>query len=335
MKICVVGAGAIGGLIAARLSASGNDVHVVARGATLAAIRDNGLTVTFADGSPTIRAAVNAAETFVVKGSAADANFDSVILAVKAHQIAGLAEQVSAMCGRDTVVVPVQNGIPWWFFHRFPGPHAGYNLRTLDPDARIAVAIPAERVVAGIAYPAAERTAPNVIHHVEGDRLPIGELDGLKSDRATAIADAFSAAGFKSRVLTDIRSHLWIKAWGNLAFNPISALTGATLGQICGDPITRQLAADMMHEASAIADALDVRVLLTVEQRITGAEQVGDHKTSMLQDREAGRSMEVGPLIGAFVELARLTGVSTPAIDAVYALINQLNDRLDHERQAR
>jgi len=237
------------------------------------------------------------------------------------------------MCGPDTVVVPVQNGIPWWFFQRFSGPHAGYNLRTLDPDARISAAIPAERVVAGIAYPAAERTAPNVIHHVEGDRLPVGELDGSKSDRATAIAQAFSAAGFKSRVLTDIRSHLWIKAWGNLAFNPISALTGATLGQICADPITRQLASDMMHEATAIAEALDVRVLLSVEQRINGAEQVGDHKTSMLQDREEGRSMEVGPLIGAFVELGRLTGVNTPAIDAVFALINQLNERLDRERQ--
>ncbi|MCE9622635.1 MAG: 2-dehydropantoate 2-reductase [Actinomycetia bacterium] len=329
MKFCVVGAGAIGGLMAARLSASGHDVHVVARGETLAAIREGGLTVTFADGSPTIRADVNVAENFD-----AGLDFDVVILAVKAHQVAGLASQVSALCARDTVVVPVQNGIPWWFFQRFSGPHAGYNLRTLDPDGKIAQAIPAERVVAGIAYPAAERTAANVIHHVEGDRMPVGELDGSKSDRATAIAQAFSSAGFKSRVLTDIRSHLWIKAWGNLAFNPISALTGATLGEICADTNTRGLATSMMREATAIAEALDVRVLLSVEQRINGAEQVGDHKTSMLQDREEGRSMEVGPLIGAFVELGELTGVSTPAIDAVYALINQLNQRLDLERTA-
>ncbi len=327
MKFCVVGAGAIGGLLAARLSAGGHDVAVVARGETLAAIRAEGLTVTFSDGSPTIRATFEAAENFD-----AGRNFDAVILTVKAHQIAGLADQVAGLCGSDTVVVPVQNGIPWWFFHRFSGPHAGYNLRALDPDGKIAAAIPAERVVAGIAYPAAERTAPSVIHHIEGDRMPVGELDGSKSDRAAAIADAFSASGFKSRVLTDIRSHLWIKAWGNLAFNPISALTGATLGQICTDPDTRRLAADMMHEASAIADALDVRVLLTVEQRINGAAQVGDHKTSMLQDREEGRSMEVGPLIGAFVELGQLTGVRTPAIDAVYALINQLNERLAAER---
>lgn len=313
--------------MAARLSNGGHDVHVVARGETLSAIRDDGLTVTFADGSPTIRAAVNVSENFD-----AGFDFDAIILAVKAHQIAGLAEQVARLCGDDTVVVPVQNGIPWWFFHRFNGPHASHNLRTLDPDGQIAAAIPADRIVAGIAYPAAERTAPNVIHHLDGDRLPVGELDGSKSDRAAAIAQAFASSGFKSRVLSDIRSHLWIKAWGNLAFNPISALTGATLGQICADPNTRRLAADMMHEAATIATALDVRLLLTVEQRINGAEQVGEHRTSMLQDREAGRSMEVGPLIGVFVELGRLVGVSTPAIDAVFALISQLNERLDTQR---
>lgn len=313
--------------MAARLGASGHDVHVVARGSTLAAIRDEGLTVTFADGSPPIRTKVSAGESFD-----APHDLDAVILAVKAHQIGALAAKVATLCGSDTVVVPVQNGIPWWFFQRFGGPHAGYNLHTLDPDGAIAAAIPAERVVGGIAYPAAERLAPNVIRHIEGDRLPVGELDGSKSDRATAIAEAFSSAGFKSRVLTDIRSHIWLKAWGNLAFNPISALTGATLGQICGDPTTRQLAADMMYEAEAIAAALDVRVPLSVEQRIKGAEQVGEHRTSMLQDRDEGRSMEVGPLIGVFVELGRLTGVSTPAIDAVYALISQLNERLEKAR---
>ena len=254
MKFCVVGAGAIGGLMAARLSASGHDVYVVARGETLAAIRDHGLTVTFADGSPSIRTKVTVGESFDAPSDGQ--HFDAVILAVKAHQIAALAANVSLLCGADTVVVPVQNGIPWWFFPRFSGPHAGYNLRILDPDGAIAAAIPVERVVGGIAYPAAERAAPNVIHHIEGDRLPVGELDGSKSDRATTIAEAFSSAGFKSRVLTDIRSHIWLKAWGNLAFNPISALTGATLGQICGDPTTRQLAADMMYEAEAIAAVL-------------------------------------------------------------------------------
>lgn len=312
--------------MAARLAASGNDVHVIARGETLAAIRENGLTVTFADGSAPIHASVTAGERFE-RG-----DFDVVVLAVKAHQVAGLASQVASLRGSDTAVVPVQNGIPWWFFHRFDGPHSDHNLRTLDPDGSIAAAIPAEGVIGGIAYPAAERTAPNVIHHIEGDRIPVGELDGSKSQRVAAIAQALSEAGFKSRVLTDIRSHLWIKAWGNLAFNPISALTGATLAGICADPATRQLAADMMHEAAAIAEALEVRLPLSVEQRINGAAQVGEHKTSMLQDREAGRSMEVAPLVGVFVELGQLTGVQTPAIDAVYALINQLNERLEAER---
>ena len=328
MRFCVVGAGAIGGLLAARLGANGHDVHVVARGETLAAIRDNGLTVTFADGSAPIRTRVSVGESFDAALNDKALGFDAVIVAVKAHQIAELADKISRLLGDETVVVPVQNGIPWWFFKRFSGPHAGYDLRTLDPDGTIAAAIPAERVVAGIAYPAAERSAPNIIHHIEGDRLPIGELDGSKSARATAIAGAFSSAGFKSRVLTDIRSHVWLKAWGNLAFNPISALTGATLGQICRDPNTRQLAADMMHEAAAIAEALGIDVPLSVEQRIKGAETVGEHRTSMLQDRDHGRSMEVGPLIGVFVELGRLTGVSTPKIDAVYALINQLNQAL-------
>ncbi len=326
MKFCVVGAGAIGGLMAARLSAGGHDVHVVARGETLAAIRDHGLTVTFADGSATIQTDVSVGEGFDVS-----VDFDAVIVAVKAHQIAGLADKISRLFGEDTVVIPVQNGIPWWFFKRFNGPHSGYDLRTLDPDGKIAAAIPAERVVAGIAYSAAERSAPNVIHHIEGDRLPVGELDGSKSHRATAIAHAFSSAGFKSRVLTDIRSQVWLKAWGNLAFNPISALTGSTLGQILRDPTTRQLAADMMQEAATIARALGVEVPLSIEQRIKGAEAVGEHRTSMLQDRDEGRSMEVGPLIGVFVELGRLTGVNTPAIDAVYALINQLNERLHGE----
>lgn len=326
MRFCVVGVGAIGGLMAARLSASGHDVHVIARGETLTAIVSDGLTVTFADGSPTIKAKVSAGDSFDVAR-----DFDVVILAVKAHQVAGLATQVARLCGAETVVVPVQNGIPWWFFQRFDGPHAGYNLQSLDPDGTIAAAIPAERVIGGIAYPAAERLAPNIIHHIEGDRMPVGELDGSKSDRVMAIAKAFSDAGFKSRVLSDIRSHLWLKAWGNLAFNPISALTGATLGQICADPNTRRLAADMMHEAAAIATALGVHVPLSVEQRIKGAEAVGEHRTSMLQDRDEGRSMEVAPLIGAFVELARLTGVVTPAIDAVFALIDQLNQRLAQE----
>jgi len=329
MQFCVVGAGAIGGLLAAQLSSAGYDVHVVARGRTLAAIRGGGLRVNHADGSPPLRADVDASDDF-----AAATGCDVVILAVKAHQIAGLANEIPKLYGPDTIVVPVQNGIPWWFFDSFPGPFEGRRLASLDPDGRIAATVPAERIVAGIAYPAAERAAPNVIDHIEGDRFPVGELDGSKTERAAAVAEAFTAAGFKSRVLGDIRANLWVKAWGNLAFNPISALTGSTLGEICAHPSTRQLVSDMMHEAAAIAEALGVRVRLAVEKRIKGAEEIGDHRTSMLQDRDAGRPLEVDPLVGVFVELGELTGVATPSINAVHALVCELNRHIAQESPA-
>lgn len=322
MKFCVVGAGAIGGLLAARLGAVGNDVHVIARGETLAAITRDGLTVNDADGTA-VHADVHASDDFAAPGAV-----DAVILAVKAHQIAQLTEEIPKLYGPTTIVVPVQNGVPWWFFQRFPGPYCDRRLEMLDPDGSIAATVPAERIVASIAYPAAERAAPNVIDHIEGDRFPVGELDGSKSDRAAALAGAFSDAGFKSRVVSDIRATLWVKAWGNLAFNPISALTGSTLGEICANPATRVLASDMMLEALAIAEQLGVRVRVSVEKRIQGAEDVGDHRTSMLQDRDAARPMEIDPLVGAFVELGRLTSVPTPAISAVYALVHELNRQL-------
>ena len=221
-----------------------------------------------------------------------------LILALKAHQIAAVADELGRLCDSGTMIVPVQNGIGWWYFQRHGGPHDGRRLEALDPDGVLAAAIEPERIVACIAYPAAEKTAPGVITHVEGDRFPVGELDGDKSDRARELADALASAGFKSRVLTDIRSHLWVKAWGNLAFNPISALTGATLAEICRTPATRELAARMMTEAAAIADALGESIRISVERRIAGAESVGEHKTSMLQDAEAGRPLELDPLVG-------------------------------------
>ena len=253
---------------------------------------------------------------------------DAVILALKAHQIAAVAGELEGLCRPDAMIVPVQNGIPWWYFERHGGPHDGRRLDSLDPAGVLKASIPTERIVACIAYPAAVKTGPGVIAHIEGDRFPVGEINGARSDRARALAAALSEAGFKSRVLTDIRSHLWVKAWGNLAFNPISALTGATLSQMCSAPLVRELAAAVMVEAGEIAEALGVRIRVTVEQRIEGAAQVGEHKTSMLQDVEAGRPMEIDPLVGVFVELGRITGVATPAISAVYALVSLLNDRI-------
>ncbi len=314
MRICVVGAGAIGGLLAARLSVAGHDVSVVARGDHLTAIRKEGLRLEEADGTSTTARGLVASDDFGALGT-----HDAVILALKAHQIVAVADQLSMLYGPDTVVVPVQNGIPWWYFERHGGLHDGRRLRMLDPDGVIAACVPAERIVATIAYPAAEKTAAGVITHVDGNRFPVGELDGSKSDRVRMLAAVFTEAGFKSRVLTDIRAHLWVKAWGNLAFNPISALTGATLGEICRTPATRNLAATMMTEALKIAEALGVRIRFTVEQRIAGAEDVGRHKTSMLQDLEAGRHLELDALVGVFIELGELLSVETPSIAAVYA----------------
>lgn len=309
--------------MAVRMAAAGQAVSVVARGDHLAAIRRHGLRLLEADGREVVTPDIVASDDFAALGP-----HDVVVLALKAHQIAAVADDLGHLYGPDTVVVPVQNGIGWWYFERHGGPHDGRRLRTLDPDGALAAAVLAERIVGCVAYPAAEKVRPGVIRHVEGDRFPVGELDGSRSGRAAAVASAFGEAGFTSRVLADIRSHLWVKAWGNLAFNPISALTGATLAQICRNEATRVLAAAMMNEAAEIARRLGVRIRITVEQRIAGAEKVGEHKTSMLQDAEAGRPLEVDPLVGVFVELGELTGVPTPAISSVYALVTLLNRRL-------
>ena len=322
MRVCVVGAGAIGGLLAVRLAAAGTPVSVIARGGHLDAIRRGGLRLLETDGSETV------AEVAASDDVAALGPHDVVILALKAHQIAAVSDRLHHLYGPDTVVVPVQNGIGWWYFERHGGEHDGRRLQTLDPDGVLAATVPAERIVGCIAYPAATKAAPGVIRHVEGDRFPVGELDGSRSERAQAVATAFSDAEFTSRVLTDIRSHLWVKAWGNLAFNPISALTGTTLAEICRNEATRELAATMMTEALEIAQRLGVRIRFSVEQRIAGAAKVGEHKTSMLQDVEAGRPLEVDPLVGVFVELGELTGTPTPTISSIYALVSLLNRRL-------
>jgi len=318
-----VGAGAIGGLLGVRLAAAGQPVSLLARGENLAAIRAEGLKLVEPDGSVLVAPHVEASDEVVQLGPQ-----DIVVLTVKAHQIAEIAEQLPALYHDHTVVLPMQNGVPWWFFQRFSGPFAGYRIHALDPDGALERCIPAERIVASIAYPASAREGPGVIRLIEGDRFPVGELDGERSERATQIAKMLTEAGLKSRVLTDVRSHVWVKAWGNLAMNPISALTGATLLEICQWLPTRSLAAQMMAEASGVAEKLGLQLRLSIEQRIEGAEHVGDHKTSMLQDVEAGRSLEVEPLIGSFVELGELTQTPMPATRTVYALVSLLNARL-------
>ena len=330
MKTCIVGAGAIGGLIGARLALAGDEVTLIARGPHLAAIRKQGLTLVAADGAEQVVRNVSSTDKISEAGQ-----HDVVVLALKAHQIAEIADELPALFGPETVVVTVQNGIPWWYFQKHGGEFDGKRLDSLDPDGVIERSIGVERLIGSIAYPAAEKPAPGVIRHVEGLRFPLGELDGAKTERVKAISKLFTRAGFRSPTLTDIRSQIWLKAWGNLSFNPISALTRATLAEICRFPPTRRLAADMMGEARAIAQKLGVTFRHTIEQRIAGAERVGEHKTSMLQDVEAGRPLEVEALVGVVAELGRLTHTPTPAIDAVYACTKLLAQTPHWERSTK
>ncbi len=319
MRICVVGAGAIGGLMAAKLSQAGNDVTVIDQGAHLTAIQQDGLKLIWEDGSEIVA-------KLKAVGSAKEAGpQDLVILAVKAHFLDQVARDVETLLDNDTMIMTVQNGMPWWYFHNFSGPLNGTRLKTLDPSGVLDRYIPGNRIVGCVVYPAAAVTEPGVIKHVEGDRFPVGELDGSESARIQKLHDLLVDAGFRSRVLDDIRSEIWLKAWGNLSFNPISALTHATLEDICTFPETRQLAATMMAEAQVIGEKLGVHFRHTIEKRIDGAQSVGKHKTSMLQDVEAGRSLETEALIGAILEMGKLVEVSSPAIEAIYACVKLLN----------
>lgn len=325
MRICVVGAGAIGGLMAAKLAEAGNEVTVIDQGTHLAAIQQNGLKLIWEDGSEIV------AEVKAV-GSAKEAGpQDLVILAVKAHFLDQVARDVEALLDNDTMIVTVQNGMPWWYFHNFKGPLNGTRLKSLDPSGVLDRYIPGNRIVGCVVYPAAAVTEAGVVHHVEGDRFPVGELDGSESKRVQALHDLLVEAGFRSRILDDIRSEIWLKAWGNLSFNPISALTHATLEDICTFAETRQLAATMMAEAQVIGEKLGVHFRHTIEKRIDGAQSVGKHKTSMLQDVEAGRSLETEALIGAILEMGKLVEAPAPSIEAIYACVKLLNKTMVSE----
>ena len=319
MRICVVGAGAIGGLLAAKLSVAGNEVTVVDQGVHLKAIQDNGLKLVWEDGSEHV------AQLNAVAGVDEAGPQDLVILSLKAHFLDQVAREIEVLFDENTMVLTTQNGIPWWYFQRHGGPHDGQKLDTLDPTGLLTRHIPAERIIGCVVYPAAAVTEPGVIHHVEGDRFPVGELDGSMSERVQSVHDVLVDADFRSRVLDDIRSEIWLKAWGNLSFNPISALTHATLVDICEFAETRELAATMMQEAQTIAEKLGVTFRHTIEKRIEGAASVGKHKTSMLQDVEQGRALETEALIGAVLEIGKVTGTQAPAIQAVYACVKLLN----------
>jgi 2-dehydropantoate 2-reductase len=329
MRIAVIGAGAIGGMLAVRLASSGHAVTVVARGANLDAIRRNGLKLVHDGGPEEVAQGLRAVATCAEAGLQ-----DAVLLAVKAYAIASVAPQMHALFGDDTMVVTLQNGLPWWYFQNFSGPHAGYRLRSVDPTGAIEQNIEPRRIIGCVVYPAGELVAPGVIKRIEGDRFPVGELDGTESARVTKVSEALIGAGWKAPILADIRSEIWLKLWGNMTFNPISALTHATLVDICQEPATRELAADMMREAQAIAEKLGATFRVPLEKRIEGAEKVGKHKTSTLQDVEAGRAVEVDALIGSVIELSELTGTPAPASRAVHALLKLLVATM-HEQRAR
>jgi 2-dehydropantoate 2-reductase len=325
MKICVVGAGAIGGLVAAKLAAIGQDVSVVVRGHHLAAIREKGLTLQESGTERTfeVRATDKMSELGVQ---------DLVVIGLKAHQVAGVAADIKGLCGPSTIVVTAQNGIPWWYFYKLGGPHEGTVLESVDPGGVIAKNIDVDRVLGSIIYPAAEIASPGVIRHVEGDRISLGEVDNSDSERLRSTAKLFREAGFKVRVSTDLRSELWVKLWGNCTFNPISALTHATLVDLIQFPPTRALTERMMREAQEIGEKLGVRFPVTLEKRIAGAEAVGKHKTSMLQDVESGRPLELDALVGSVLELGRITGVPTPNLTAVHACVALLAKTLADEK---
>ena len=318
-KICVVGAGAIGGLLAAKFALAGEDVTVIDQGAHLAAIQKNGLKLEWHDGK------VHTAKMKAVNKATEAGKQDIVVLAVKAHFLDQVVRDIDSLLGPDTIVLTVQNGLPWWYFQKLGGQYDNQRLQSLDPSGVLTRYIDPSRIIGCVVYPAAAATAPGVIHHVEGDRFPIGELDGKETERVKELHDVFVKAGLKSMVLGDIRSEIWLKAWGNLSFNPISALTHATLVDICQFAETRELAANMMKEAQDIAQKLGVTFRVSIDKRIAGAEAVGAHKTSMLQDVEAGRSLETEALIGSILEMAKLTNTPAPAIQSVYALVKLLN----------
>jgi 2-dehydropantoate 2-reductase len=312
MKIVIAGAGAIGGYIGALLSRAGARVVLFARGPHLQAMQGRGLKVESPEGDFEV-----APEIVSDLGSVGEA--DVVFLGVKAHGLTALAPQLRPLFGPATIVVSTQNGIPWWYFQNHDGALGGLHLDLVDPGGLIASAIEPERIVGSLAYFATEIVEPGVIRHTEGDRISLGEPDGTRSERVKAIASALSGAGFRCRVTTRIRHEIWVKLLGNVALNPISALTGGTLEELLSHPDGSRLVRDVMVETEAVANSLGIELPITIDQRMAGAEKVGAHKTSMLQDFEAGRPMELDAIVGAVIELGEQLGVPMPATRAVYA----------------
>ena len=329
MKICVVGAGSIGGYVGVKLAQAGEEVTLIARNANLEAIRDRGMRLTTSDGVEHVVRQLRATASLAEAGPQ-----DLVILGMKANQVAAVIGDLHHLLHHSTVIIPMQNGIPWWYFQRHGGEFADLIVHSVDPDGSIMKAVDPARLVGCVVYPACELAAPGWVRHIEGDRFPLGELDGSESERVHTLSSKFVKAGLKAPVLENIRSEIWLKLWGNLTFNPISALTHSTLVDICQFPLSRELAAAMMREAESVAARLGISFRVSLEKRIAGAEKVGKHKTSMLQDVESGREPEIDALVGSVIELGKITGVATPHIETVYALMKLLSVRISEEKLA-
>ncbi|WP_439523392.1 2-dehydropantoate 2-reductase [Marivita sp.] len=315
MKICVFGAGAIGGYMGVKLAQAGADVSLVARGPHLAAMKSNGLKLIEEGGEETV-VSVTASDNPADLGVQ-----DYIIVTLKAHSVPPIVDKMAPLIGPNTTIVSGVNGVPWWYFHKIGGEHEGTRLESVDPGNAQWDGFGPDRVLGCVVYPAAEVIEPGVVKHIEGNRFSLGEPDGSKSERATALSQALSSAGLKAPVRPRLRDEIWVKLWGNLSFNPISALTHATLDVLCTDPGTRAVAKGMMLEAQEIAEALGVKFPIDVERRIDGGAAVGAHRTSMLQDLDQGRPMEIDALVGSVQELGRVVGVPTPTIDTVLALV--------------
>jgi 2-dehydropantoate 2-reductase len=316
MKFAVAGAGAIGAYVGAKMAQAGADVSLFARGRHGQAMRERGVRIVSAEGEFVARPRV--VESLQQAGPV-----DVVLLAVKAHSLPALAPELPALFGPETTVVSMQNGLPWWYFQ------GAERLERVDPGGVISAAIEARRVAGAIVYLSTEIIEPGVIRHIEGNRITIGEPDGARSERCRAISQALAHAGLRAPITTHLRQEIWVKLLGNVAFNPISALTGATLAAMARDPEVNQLVRSVMAETEAVARKLGIEMPITIDQRIAGAEKVGEHKTSMLQDLEAGRPLELDAVVGAVLELGERLGIAMPHTRAVYACAKLL------ERQRR
>jgi len=325
VKFAIVGAGAIGGFLGAHLARAGFDVTLIARGAHLAAMQSAGIRVV-GDGDDFV------AHPRCTDDIAAISDASVVFLTMKAHALPPIASSIGAALSSDAAVVTAQNGLPWWFFERYEGPLAGAHLRSVDPDGAIAANIDVSQVVGCVVYPATRIAAPGLIEHIEGTRFSIGEPDGSKSERCQAISAALVKAGLKAPLRTRIRNELWLKLIGNVAFNPLSALTRATLVDIATFPETRATARAVMEEVDSVGRALGMEMDLSVDQRLAGAEKVGAHKTSMLQDLESGRPLEIDAMVGAVVEVGDLLGLELPRLQTLYACTRLLDRTVRNQR---